>query len=912
MKHIILQRTFTLLTFFFSFTILLNASSPLAPSNLRCCDKINPLGVDKRPYFGWYVNDPDDNEIQTAYQIIVASTKQMLDSDYGDIWNSGKVKSGNQNYVYLSGDKLMSANCYYWKVKTWDKDGNESQYSEANSFVTGLFTNDDWSGAGWIKSDSPVSEDYTYFRKRTQLSDKSIKRAVVYISACHSYELYINGKFVGKGSSFHYPQYTYYNAWDITSFLKSGSENLLACFTTWDGGGQGRASGMKGLLVKTIIEYTDLSKDYICSDNSWKQIQAEHFIKGQPKRNGEGVGRVEKIDSRKYLQNWYSISLDDTSWRNAVEIGSHPAKPWTGVLRSDLTRVIEKTIIPVSVKKQVDNKYVIDLGKIYSGNFKILFSGGVAGDSVKLLGGFVLNEDGTVSTKINQSTKLDYKFILNGSDAIFYPNSYLGLRYLQVENSPNELTVNNVSFISRHFELEPERSMFESSDVMLNKVWELMNHSLVVGAQEGFVDTPTREKGAFLGDGWSQAVPSLSTMGDRTMNLRVLNEFLDSQDQYWPDGRLNAVYPNSDGGRDIPDYTQSYLVWVWDYYMQTGNKNFIKENYLKLKKVADYVDACRNDSTGLIHNLKGGGGAYKFGIIDWPSNMRYGYDMSVESRTVINAYAYIDFKIISMIAEVIGNMTDKNLYETKAVAIKEAINKQLINTDGLYIDGLNSDRTPSKHVSQHSNIYPMAMRIVPEKNQKAVIEDIKNRKMNVGMVSLRWLPEALGLAGEGSHLFELYTNTEWDGWAKTISLGGTVTWESWDADITNNSMSHPWGAVGLLAMQQYMLGIKPLEPQLGKVQIKPLDFKGKLRYVKGKYPTDKGDILLKWTKGDNDFQMDITIPDNIKTNIYIPKCGVNGGSVLINGRKINGKEIDDYVFLENIGSGVYKISRTMK
>ena len=89
----------------------------------------------------------------------------------------------------------------------------------------------------------------------------------------------------------------------------------------------------------------------------------------------------------------------------------------------------------------------------------------------------------------------------------------------------------------------------------------------------------------------SQAVPSLSVMGDRVMNLRVLREFLDSQVQYWPDGRLNAVYPNVDGARDIPDFTQSYLVWVWDYFMQTGNITFLKTNYLKLKKIADYVNA---------------------------------------------------------------------------------------------------------------------------------------------------------------------------------------------------------------------------------------------------------------------------------------------------------------------------------
>jgi alpha-L-rhamnosidase len=68
------------------------------------------------------------------------------------------------------------------------------------------------------------------------------------------------------------------------------------------------------------------------------------------------------------------------------------------------------------------------------------------------------------------------------------------------------------------------------------------------------------------------------------MNLRALNEFLDSQDHYWPDGRMNAVYPNGDGKRDIPDYTQFFLFWAWDYYLQTGDKEWLLKNYSKLKK----------------------------------------------------------------------------------------------------------------------------------------------------------------------------------------------------------------------------------------------------------------------------------------------------------------------------------------
>lgn len=885
------------------------AASPDAPYNLRSFDKYNPVGTDGNPYFGWYVNDPDQNEIQSAFQVLVASTRTNLDLNNGDIWNSGKVRSRNQNYVYSEGKPLLSATRYYWKVRMWDKDGNVSHYSDPATFETGLLANIDWAGAKWIKRDSDVEDDYTYFRKGTTLPEKTILRAIVYITACHSYELYVNGKFIGKGSNNHYPQYSYYNAWDISSALISNSRNTIACLTHWFGGGQGRAKGARGLLVKAIIEYSDSTTSTICSDSTWKQIRAEQWVTGQPQRNGEGVGRVEKIDSRKIIQDWNTLNYDDSSWHFASEIGTHPVAPWTGTLRSDLTRVIEEEIKPASITNHGGGKYVIDLGKIYPGNFKIAFSGGNSGDTIKMHGGFVLNDDGTVSTKFNQNTNLNFYFIHNGGKAVFYPNVYLGVRYLEVSNAPNVLNIGDVRFVFRHFELDPSRSDFCSSSPMLNSVWSLMRHSLLVGAQEGFVDTPTREKGGFLSDGWSQAVPALSAMCDRVMNLRILREFLDSQDQYWPDGRLNAVYPNVDGARDIPDFTQSYLVWVWDYYMQTGNIEFLRDNYSKLKKIANYVTTYKNDTTGLIHKLDGGSGPYQYGIVDWPPSMRYGYDMSVESKTVIDAYAYIDFDIVSRIAGVLGNPADRDIYKKRANEIKAAINGKLINKQGVYIDGLNHDKSPSSHISQHANIYPLAMGIVPESNIKQVITEIKNRKMNVGMVSLRWLPEALGLADQGPHLIDLYTNSDWDGWAKTVAHGGTVTWETWIADKDNDSMSHPWGAVGLLAMQQYMLGIKPLSPQHESIQVKPLDFDNKLTSARGLYPTDKGDIVINWNRSDKHFLMTLTIPDNITAKVYVPKCGLFGSSIKVNGVETKGVEEGNYISIENIGSGVHSFER---
>ncbi len=885
------------------------AAPPDSPSNLRTCDKVNPAGTVANPWFGWYVNDPDDQEIQTAWQILVSTNPEQLDKNTGNMWNSGKTESRKQNYLYYQGNPLNPGTRYFWKVRTWDKDNQSGKWSEISFFDTGLFTSTDWEGAKWIKRDTDEPDDYTYYRKQFSIEDNPIQRAIVYVTATHKYELYLNGKLIGKGPAYHYPQYHYYNGFDITENLTSGKKNLFACQTHWFGGGQGRPKGSRGFLLKTVIEFKDGSETMIGTDMTWKQSRVESLIAGQQRRNGEGIGYIEKIDGEKLIPDWNLISFDDSNWNTSIEIGSPPVSPWTGALQPDLTRVIEHQIKPVSVTRLSDSTYVIDFGKIYAGVPQITFSGGIPGKVIHMRGGFILNEDGTVSTEITQNTNMAYHFILNGKTAVFEPVEYLGMRYFQVDNSPNELNESNVSFTFRYYEMEPFRSFFTSSDSMLNQVWGLMKYSLIAGAQEQFVDTPTREKGGFLGDAWSQSVPAMTVMGDRAMTLRSLEEFLDSQDQYWEDGRLNAVYPNGDGQRDIPDYTQSFLVWAWDYYMQTGNVEFLTTHYNRLKNVADYVDAYRNKDSGLIHNLAGGRGPYEFGIIDWPAQMRYGYDMETEARTVVNVYAYMDFDIISKFAEILDNKDDQEIYHKKALNLKNAINSKLINKDGLYIDGLYPNLTQSPHVSQHANMFPLSAGIVPDKNYDSVVRLIKDRKMNVGMVTLRWLPESIGKAGQGNHLLKLYTNPEWDGWAQTIQQGGTVTWESWDAIDHNQSLSHPWGAVGLLGIQQYILGVEPLSPQYEHIQIKPLDFNGKLKQASGKIPTDRGDIYISWKRSDTSYALKVTLPDNCSARVYIPKSGTNDLNVLVNGNLISGQNSKDFILLNEIGSGANTFRR---
>jgi len=893
---------------------LLQAAPPLAPSHLTVDDAVGPVGTRARPFFGWRVNDPDAGELQTRYQVRVGSTAETLVGGRADIWDSGEVAGREQNHVAYGGPDLHGDRAYFWQVRTWDKDGAPGPYSAPARFVVGPLTAADWAGATWIRRASDEPDDYTYYRKATDLPAKPVLRATAYVTSVHKYELFLNGHLVGKGPAYQYPQYQYYNGFDVTALVRPGA-NLFAVLNHWFGGGQGRATSARGVLMKTVIHYVDGTTVTVGTDGSWKQLRAPGWVPGQAHRNrGEGVGYVERIDARLHLTDWHRPDFDDSAWATAEVIGPVPTAPWVNVPQPDLTRIVEREVVPASVKRLDDNTWLVDLGKVWAGVPRVTFTGGEPGQRVTMLGGFGLGADGRVDPKQNQVTNLTFLADLDGKPFTYAPIEYIGLRYLQIENAPMAVTPDNVRFVVRHSALDESLTTFSSANPTLDAVWDLMKHSLLVCAQEEFVDTPTREKGGFLGDAAIMGTVAMPVFGERLLSRRQMNELFTSMDQFWaaPErrGRINAVYPNNDNGRDIPDYTQAFLVWVWDYYRETGDLTLLRERYAHLRSVAEYVYGARDAATGLIKELPGGSGPYLHGIIDWPASMRYGYDMDTVMRAVINQWAWADFDVMARIADAVGNTADRDLYRQRADALRAAINTRLINAQGVYVDGLYADGRPSANASQHANMFPLSFGFVPTEHRAAVIARVKELKMRVGMVTLLHLVRAVGESGDGPHLIDLFADATWDaGWARILQLGATATWESWIAnEDPNNSQSHAWGAAGLDGYVRSILGVRPLTPGYADVAIKPLDFGAKLPWAKGNIVTDRGPIAVAWERTDSRFMLTVELPANVTSEVFVPKGSTGDLTVRVNG-KVTTATADGEFLKVAIGSGTHTIER---
>lgn len=87
---------------------------------------------DNTPDFAWIV--PQKAVSQSAYQILVASSKENIDNNVGDVWNSNQVRSSKSSDVSYQGATLKLGVQYFWKVRIWDSDNRTSEYSASQSF----------------------------------------------------------------------------------------------------------------------------------------------------------------------------------------------------------------------------------------------------------------------------------------------------------------------------------------------------------------------------------------------------------------------------------------------------------------------------------------------------------------------------------------------------------------------------------------------------------------------------------------------------------------------------------------------------------------------------------------------------------------------------------------------------------
>src|ERR1043166_7270020 len=70
------------------------AAARTSITDLRCEYRQNPLGIDAlKPRLSWVINSSERGQLQTAYQVLAASSAEKLMRGKGDLWDTGRVSS---------------------------------------------------------------------------------------------------------------------------------------------------------------------------------------------------------------------------------------------------------------------------------------------------------------------------------------------------------------------------------------------------------------------------------------------------------------------------------------------------------------------------------------------------------------------------------------------------------------------------------------------------------------------------------------------------------------------------------------------------------------------------------------------------------------------------------------------------
>jgi alpha-L-rhamnosidase len=862
---------------------------------------VNPLGVDPDDCsFAWTLTSTGRNVRQHAYRITVRRSDPGVS---GVMWDSGPVPSGRQAFVPYEGPPLKGDASYRWSVQVQVPDGSWSAPSPSGRFLTSL-RQGDWT-ARWLQpaATSAQPNRVTYLRTVVTPPQGVVARATAVVSAAHKYLLFVNGNQVGSGPSFSYPDEQYGQSVDLTASIRPGRPNAVGALHHWYGPGQGRPASAPGLIVQISLHYADGRVVTYGTDGTWKEHPAEWLPSVQ--RDPDGGDFVEWVDGRAYPAGWAAPDFDDSAWTPSAEWAASGSSPFSRIY-AQRTQVDDHVVAPVSLHNLANGSVVADFGAVYAARLRVQFDHGVSGWTVPMHVGYLLDPDGQVSTLHGtQETNLSFSYITRSGRQSFESLTYLGFRYLQIDNPPETLRAEQVQAIATHATMpDVPMATFTTGDRMLNAVWKLNARSCLYCTHEQFVDTPTREKGQFLWDASQESEAVMRAYGDQNMTWQALRDVVRGQARYWPDGQVNAVYPNGDGARMFGTSTARYPEWIWRYYIATGDLATALRLYPSAARAADSLWAARDAGTGLLTGYADGSNG----------DPVYGYDQSVTADTTSNVLSVNAFTRVAQLADLAGDPNGAAMQRTRATQLAAAVNSRVVRPDGIYTDGLESDGTPSRHASQTANALALAYQIVPTEHVKAVGAYVVSLGIAVGPNHGLELLRGLAHAELWEDVVRTLTNPSIPGWAHIVARGGTFTWETWvPSDLIGDSMSHGWGSSALVAMQESLLGVTLQPPDnQGVVLAAVSPPTSGLRAARGTVPSIAGPLTVSWSQGRTALTLDVTIPTNATARISVSAhavASVREGGVPVD--RAPGVTIDSTangVVALMVGSGSYRFT----
>lgn len=886
-----------------------------------------PLGLStEKPVFRYILKSMGKNNsdsYQTAFRLLAASTKALLEQNIGDLWDSGIQKQKETFGILYQGKPLQSRQRVYWKVFVWDQK-NDCVVSDSSFFEMGLFGREEWmgywigQGDGYLGSQQPccgkkgIGQDALQaveglaqnskkscaplFAKEFFVEDwASVERARLYLSGLGLYQASINGQKLadtvfdpGESDA---EETVYYVVYDVGKYLQEGA-NVLGVVLgngqytnfqfnpvmAWNGtllpehryqkndGGfvKPGISGEKKFIAQLELFYQSGERKLaLVSDESWTWEYGPTVF-----QNWYGG---EDYDATLEIPGWDMPSIDRTNQKAAQRMeeprGKLTAREFPPV------QIMER-IYPKEVRKLSSNRYLVDMGRNGAGfpEIRLHTKEEMRGMWIKLYPAETLKEDknGVDQASCTQSwnetyhCKIQDAYRMKGTGLeVWHPSfCYQGFQYLEVEGWPGELQKNQICFCIVRAGNQKKGS-FCSSNTVLNQINDMVEHSIESNMFFAFTDCPQIEK-----LGWIETshlmFRSIADCYDIYAWMRkIIFDIRDAQ----VDKEQEKILGNEPEGyvpAIIPEYQR--IVGLHRDPNWNGACIFTPWEFYCFygeRMILEQTYPMMKKYISYLSNY------VKNNVLSDYAQMGEWGEIGEHTPTVLVATCsyYRMLCILAEISQILGMGQEGRAYKEQAEKTKRAFfeNHQCYNKEtGIYGSG-----------SQASYGCALFSGLVPEEKKQAVVgqlvEAIERNQYHLssGEVGLKQVFVSLAENGRNDIVYKMVMNETAPSYRFFAEQGMTALPEYWNCDELWNGMqrSRNHAMMGHVKewISRYLLGVQPLEAGYKRVRVTPYLPEG-MKELKGSVycPFGMISVACSWDEENHTMIQNIDLPPGVQ------------------------------------------------
>ncbi|HKW18069.1 MAG TPA: alpha-L-rhamnosidase C-terminal domain-containing protein [Terriglobales bacterium] len=740
--------------------------------------------------------------------------------------------------------------------------------------------------AQWITSASAPQRDAVVLRFRKVLDLSQVpQHFVVHVSADTQFILSVNQKEVGRGPALGDLAHWRYETYDLASFLHDG-ENMIAA-TVWNFGTLTPLAQISDRTAFVMGGDNEASRA-VDTDKSW-EVEVDKGIDALPAPSAMenyyyAAEPGERIDGTAFDWSWNEAHSHNGKWDKAASIGNAIERgavlqninwqltpdllPPMEMDATPIGRVVRTTGIQVppdfpdyqiEIPAHSNVTILLDESHLTTAYPELTVSGG-ARSTVRLTYAEALMDDKGEKGNRNEVAGKHIvgivdEFLPDGSASRqFMPLAWRTWRYLQLDINTDDQPL-RIDSLRSWFTAYPfdERAHFETDDTSLAQIWQIGWRTARLDAHSTYMDTPYWERMQYIGDTRIQALISYVVAGDDRLPRQAIQAFNDSR---IPDGITRSRYPSS-VTQIIPTFSLLWIGMVHDFWMYRGDADFVKAQLSGTRTVLNWFLA-KQRPDGLIGNLPW------WPFVDWGKDFSFGVPpQDPDGGSSIITLQFVEaLRNAAAFESALGNKARAQEYSEAEVRAVNAIRRLCWNERYHLL----ADTPAQKHYSQHANILGVWLDVIPQDQQKEVLNNILSAS-DPRFTASRQLPEMttatyyfrfyLARAVEHAGMGDQYLNLL-KPWHDMIALGLT-TWA--EQPEPTRSDSHAWSAHPNYDFLTIVAGIHPKTPGFSTIVIQP--HLGSLRHLASSMPTPKGAVEADYTVEGSGMRAEIDLPATV-------------------------------------------------